>query len=126
MFLPGLIIVCQHHSMSCFQVLAGTLQPWWSLILIELKGRSFSMRRSMRVPVFMLLLVGSISAASCGPEVSYRQVAVFVDLTEIEQHEGRTQLQDDAIIEGILNLVTSDGRESSRLDGAYHIFLHDK
>ena len=67
----------------------------------------------------MLLMVGSISVAACGElEVENNRVAVFVDLTEVEQHGGTTQLQDSVYIKDILDLLVNTEDDSKRLNGA--------
>jgi hypothetical protein len=73
----------------------------------------------MRSPMFRLLMVGSISVAACGnPEVENNRVAVFVDLTEVEQHGGTTQLEDSVYIEDILDLIVNIEDDSKSLNGA--------
>jgi len=71
---------------------------------------------SMRV---LALGVGIIFVLACpgGPpkDAEYSQVAVFVDLTEIQERGGITQLQDSALLENIFNLVASAGE--SRFNG---------
>jgi hypothetical protein len=65
----------------------------------------------------LLSLAPLISLGGCSneppPDAVYTQVAVFVDLTEIEEREGSTSLEDPGVLETLLNLVLG----SSDFDG---------
>jgi len=68
------------------------------------------------------LLVGSITTSGCDtPPPIYSQVAVFIDLTEVEERES-TQLEDDALIERIFDLLANTDNEEDRNNGGYISF----